>query len=65
MVKAKRRLTDGLPLIPVDDPKIAAKRSEPSLFLLRIKELDREFTKQTKQLTKLARSLKKKWTNKL
>jgi|GEM_PF-2471103 hypothetical protein len=63
MAKAKKHLTTGTPRIRLDVDNIAPKPSEPSLLLLRIKELDREFARQTKHLIKVAKSFKKKPTD--
>ena len=59
MVKAK------IPLIPTAAPADRTKRTarqttQESLVLLRIKELDREFARQTKQLTALTKKFGKK-----
>lgn len=62
MVKAK------IPITPTPahaDSRRRAKNtssSESSLLLLRLRELDREFARQTKQLTALTKRLGKKLT---
>jgi hypothetical protein len=62
MVKAKIPITPSV--MPADRKKRAAKTpSEQSLFLLRLRELDREFARQTKQLTALTKKFGKKLTN--
>jgi hypothetical protein len=63
MVKAKKRLISGLPRINLNPLTIATKPSEPSLLLTRIKELDREFARQTKQLAKAVSTVRKKLTD--
>jgi hypothetical protein len=65
MVKAKKPLTSGIPRIQLNKPLTGIKPSEPSLFLQRIRELDREFAEQAKQLAKLTKKFSKKITKKL
>jgi hypothetical protein len=62
MAKAKIRLTT--PELPPVRKKRAAGSlpTTESLFMLRIKELDREFARQTKQLTALTKKFGKKLT---
>jgi len=65
MVKAKKSLTPGIPRIQLNKRPAGIKPSEPSLFVQRIKELDREFAEQAKVLAKLTKKLSKKVTDKL
>lgn len=63
MVKAKISLTP--PPVPANRNKRAARAAKPtesSLLLVRLKELDREFARQTKQLTALTKKFGKKLT---
>ena len=61
MVKAKIPLTT--PHVPASRAKRSgrpAPTTDSSLLVVRLKELDREFARQTKQLTALAKKLGKK-----
>jgi len=58
MVKTTKNLTNGLNHIQLN-PKLF-KPTELSLVLVRMKELDREFARQTKQLTALTKRLSRK-----
>jgi hypothetical protein len=63
MVKAKTA-TNQPPALAAKRPRQAKTKSisESSLLLLRMRELDREFARQTKQLTALTKRLGKKLT---
>lgn len=65
MAKSIKRTTKRPPLIDVNEPAKAPKPSQSPLLLQRIKELDREFARQTKQLTELTKKLSKKLTKRL
>ena len=61
MVKAKIPLTtQPVPSSPSKRTGRTASTTESSLLVVRIKELDREFARQTKQLTALAKKFGKK-----
>jgi hypothetical protein len=63
MVKAKKpSTTPPVPTVRKQRAASTASPSEKSLFMLRMKELDREFARQTKQLTALTKKFGKKLT---
>jgi len=53
---------EAVPKAAISEPP-ERKRGETSLMRARLKELDREFARQTKQLTAMAKRLKKKLTD--
>ena len=65
MVKAKKPLTTGIPRIQLTPRIVVTKPNEPSLLLLRLHELDREFIRQTKQLRKITRDIRRKIIKKI
>lgn len=60
MAKARIPTRKSVPKMHPNKVRRTAPTTETSLFLLRLKELDRDFARQTKQLTALTKKLSKK-----
>lgn len=65
MVRTSNHLTNGLPHSRISLGQKLFKPSELSLVMVRMRELDREFARQTKQLTALTKRLQRRITNRL
>jgi len=65
MVKAKQTLTTGKPRIRIMSSQLKPTLRDSSLLMMRLKELDKEFVRQSKHLAKVTKKIGKKLTNKL
>jgi len=65
MVKAKKHLTTGKSRISIMSYKLKPVTRDSSLLMMRLKELDKEFMRQTKHLAKVTKKISKKLTDKL
>ena len=66
MVKARKPLTKGVPRIQLTRSVVVSNLSDSSVLLLqRLKELDREFARQTRQLSKLTKEIRQRIIEKM
>ena len=62
MVKVKKISTARMPRVQYINNQPVSEAPESSLLTMRLKELDKEFLRQTKRLAEVTRKLKRKWS---